>query len=390
MTTNTTLRTVAEQQGAIGKGELLVAMNAASDQILDSYRTWVADDTEAKPRYGQIPRYDQLNAAITKLEIFGIASPQPANPAQDEPDFSRSIAEVIKEESAGGAACGWKSCSGCHETNEGAETGYYPYSKTFGCYVGSGCSECGGLGVVWEYWSEDALKMMADDAPGLANSEQVTDAMERVARMSFGYELMFEALCHIAGTSGGSTSWYTHKAQEITARVSPLHSLTADSNPEKPGDCKSQHHDFMRDFRAAIGACGQAVAVEPLIWPGTITRGQRVHNKPALVNYTIAYYGGDVGDPVYTWAEAHSPWSEPLPTYEAAKAAAQADYERRILSALSQPHPADERVEEALPRPDAVSMTCGTICLEYMDRDERDLAFDWLEAHGAGDAKEGR
>jgi len=53
-------------------------------------------------------------------------------------------------------------------------------------------------------------------------------------------------------------------------------------------------------------------------------------------------------------------------------------------SALSQPHPADERVVEALPRPDAVSMASGTICLEYVDRDERDLAFDWLEAHGAG------
>ncbi|MGB3833750.1 MAG: hypothetical protein WA975_18015 [Mesorhizobium sp.] len=53
---------------------------------------------------------------------------------------------------------------------------------------------------------------------------------------------------------------------------------------------------------------------------------------------------------------------------------------------LSQPHPADERVVEALPRPDAVSMASGTICLEYVDRDERDLAFDWLEAHGAGAA----
>jgi hypothetical protein len=50
----------------------------------------------------------------------------------------------------------------------------------------------------------------------------------------------------------------------------------------------------------------------------------------------------------------------------------------------------DERVVEALPRPDGVSMTCGTICLEYIDRDERDLAYDWLEAHGAGAAKEGR
>ncbi|WP_144708663.1 MULTISPECIES: hypothetical protein [unclassified Aminobacter] len=40
------------------------ALEAASDQILESYRTWVADDKDAKPRYGQYPRYDQVNAAI--------------------------------------------------------------------------------------------------------------------------------------------------------------------------------------------------------------------------------------------------------------------------------------------------------------------------------------
>jgi hypothetical protein len=34
-----------------------------------------------------------------------------------------------------------------------------------------------------------------------------------------------------------------------------------------------------------------------------------------------------------------------------------------------------------LPRPDAVSMTCGTIHLEYEDRDRRDTAYDWLENH---------
>ncbi|WP_299686654.1 hypothetical protein [uncultured Tateyamaria sp.] len=44
----------------------------------------------------------------------------------------------------------WYSCSGCHSTNQGAETGDYPYSKTFGCYLGAGCSECGGIGAVWQ------------------------------------------------------------------------------------------------------------------------------------------------------------------------------------------------------------------------------------------------
>lgn len=100
-----------------------------------------------------------------------------------EPDFAKSIASVIAEESANGAAAGWRSCTGCHETNEGYETGYYPYSKLFGCHVGSGCSECGGLGVVWEYWSKEDLEaMLEDDAPTLSDAVAEREA-EPVACM---------------------------------------------------------------------------------------------------------------------------------------------------------------------------------------------------------------
>lgn len=42
------------------------------------------------------------------------------------------------------------------------------------------------------------------------------------------------------------------------------------------------------------------------------------------------------------------------------------------------------------PRPDGVSMSCGIICLGYAENDEGDLAFDWLEAYGAGDIAETR
>jgi hypothetical protein len=56
------------------------------------------------------------------------------------------------------------------------------------------------------------------------------------------------------------------------------------------------------------------------------------------------------------------------PTLEAAKAAAQADYERRVRSALSQPHPADERVVVAL------RMAHSFIAREY--RDEKSLALE--------------
>lgn len=58
----------------------------------------------------------------------------------------------------------WKSCSGCHETNEGHSTGWYAHSKVFGCEVGSGCVECGGLGVTWEYYTDQDYARMAEEA----------------------------------------------------------------------------------------------------------------------------------------------------------------------------------------------------------------------------------
>lgn len=42
----------------------------------------------------------------------------------------------------------WRSCTGCHELDEGHPTG--PWSLAFQCNLGLGCHECGGIGAVWE------------------------------------------------------------------------------------------------------------------------------------------------------------------------------------------------------------------------------------------------
>lgn len=49
----------------------------------------------------------------------------------------------------------WRSCSGCHESNEGHATG--PYSKTLQCHLGVGCRECGGIGAIWDDTDYDAM-----------------------------------------------------------------------------------------------------------------------------------------------------------------------------------------------------------------------------------------
>lgn len=80
-----------------------------------------------------------------------------------EPDFAASIKRTCSEEVSNGAACGWMPCTGCYDTEDGHPTAHYRHSRVFGCDVGSGCSECGGLGVVFQYWSPEDLEDMQRD-----------------------------------------------------------------------------------------------------------------------------------------------------------------------------------------------------------------------------------
>lgn len=54
----------------------------------------------------------------------------------------------------------WITCTGCHESEDGHDVGYYPHSEVFGCKLGGGCGECGGIGAIWDTTDYGA---MADD-----------------------------------------------------------------------------------------------------------------------------------------------------------------------------------------------------------------------------------
>jgi hypothetical protein len=59
--------------------------------------------------------------------------------------LARRVAETMDED--GGC---WSACSGCQEGVDGCvSTRDYPYSPIFKCQPGSGCRECGGIGVTW-------------------------------------------------------------------------------------------------------------------------------------------------------------------------------------------------------------------------------------------------
>lgn len=56
------------------------------------------------------------------------------------------VRELVSQEEAGH----WRECSGCYETEDGYPVGHYPYSPALKCHLGAGCSECGGIGAIWD------------------------------------------------------------------------------------------------------------------------------------------------------------------------------------------------------------------------------------------------
>lgn len=81
------------------------------------------------------------------------------------------VEEAIKE---GGGF--WKSCTGCYETNEGhPPTGAF-FSPVFKCHMGRGCSECAGIGAIWDDTDYEAMAdhMMNFDAPQPAQQRHIS------------------------------------------------------------------------------------------------------------------------------------------------------------------------------------------------------------------------
>lgn len=86
------------------------------------------------------------------------------------------------------------------------------------------------------------------------SGQRETVSAKAIERMAYGYELMFEVICHMAGTSGAQGAWYMHKAQEVQQRLSPLWALDEASNQHKPGDCLRQHERFLTIAQQAAAA----------------------------------------------------------------------------------------------------------------------------------------
>ncbi len=102
-------------------------------------------------------------AAESFTAIYEAVNGLTDQPAQQEPVPVElvGVEEAIKKGNGF-----WKSCTGCYETNEGhPPTGAF-FSPVFKCHMGHGCSECGGIGAIWDDTDYEAMAdyMMLDDA----------------------------------------------------------------------------------------------------------------------------------------------------------------------------------------------------------------------------------
>ena len=149
--------------------------------------------------------------------------------AQDDWTTKR-VAELVAE-----GYGHWRSCTGCHETNEGAETGDYPFNPVFKTYQGGGCGECGRIGVVWDDidyadYAEFCLNA-DDDAPSLAAQDGLVAEIERqegLVKTYRGAQLRAEEkLCREQANAQG----WKRRAEILESKLAALSAI------------KEQHHD---------------------------------------------------------------------------------------------------------------------------------------------------
>ncbi|MDE1914723.1 MAG: hypothetical protein KGJ57_17510 [Sphingomonadales bacterium] len=104
----------------------------------------------------------------------------PEKPSPEHADRVERIGEIMEH-----GAGFWRACSGCQESNEGSvSTKDYPYNKAFRCQPGSGCRECGGIGVIWDDtdYEEYAKFCMEEPQPDHCDASPLDELLESELR----------------------------------------------------------------------------------------------------------------------------------------------------------------------------------------------------------------
>lgn len=137
--------------------------------------TWT-DHTGQHRHLGRVPPV----TGAYGIEPVGRITAAPTPPAQAE--LPIELADVGRQIEEGKGI--WCSCTGCHDSNEGVPTG--PFSRVFQCHLGLGCSECGGLGAIWDdsdYEGMAAFMASSDSEPA---QPAVPESADSVAPVQLG------------------------------------------------------------------------------------------------------------------------------------------------------------------------------------------------------------
>jgi hypothetical protein len=160
--------------------------------------------------YGVPPKLrDRILAALRSPEA---AQAEPAENIYTK----RRIAEIIEEGDGF-----WLPCSGCQESSDGyVSVKDYPYSPTFRCQPGSGCGECGGIGVIWNDTDYSDYGRDAVIEPAQTDQQPPEKAMVEVcAILADLYEIRMLPRCiHEDVYKGAAKHIFAALQPHITAR----------------------------------------------------------------------------------------------------------------------------------------------------------------------------
>lgn len=120
----------------------------------------------------------QTDAALTAQQ------PKPSMGAAKLAVELRGVAETVAKGSGF-----WTPCTGCYDTEDGRPTQRYAHSDVFGCELGNGCSECGGLGVVWDDTDYEAMADSVSGSPSLATPPESLEDLTPNQRRALGKAL---------------------------------------------------------------------------------------------------------------------------------------------------------------------------------------------------------
>ncbi|OKP79815.1 hypothetical protein BTE77_06920 [Ensifer adhaerens] len=125
----------------------------------DQFETWWQTS-----RFNQEPcdRYSQRKQLAWDAYYAASIAPKAGKDGGQEVE-AVELSGVTKELEDGSGF--WRSCSGCHNLNEGVPTG--PYSSIMQCHLGFGCRECGGIGAIWDNvdYSDFGLHEINEEQP---------------------------------------------------------------------------------------------------------------------------------------------------------------------------------------------------------------------------------